>query len=410
MAKEAAQNLQEPAQQAVQEVKSAGTEAVETVKAEGTSTAADVTGSAKEGAQNVKQTSRTADAVAERADTDGAHRADRRGAFCCGSCVCGRRSVRCRRRPDAASRVATRRLPGGHPGWGQSPAAAPIASAGVVAAQQPPDARVAPTPVRREARLACEDGARPTAYAARSDGHTVIADAVGQGEIAGTRRTPAPGPPHGRTVADGLGPGHPQGARRPAAGDHRRGGAHPRRGADRRDHGPPARAGWPSAGCSRRRASGSRRWRATPPPGGPTSRATRRWPTRGRDIPVARGPRSETGQQEDRRAGAPAPSRVSPTAEGGVVRDHGATGSTAPYPPRTAARGRTPPCPSPRCPIEVEAMLARPNHAVIASSRPDGQPVSVATWYLYEKRPDPGQHGRGPAPAGLPARRTPGSA
>ena len=36
-------------------------------------------------------------------------------------------------------------------------------------------------------------------------------------------------------------------------------------------------------------------------------------------------------------------------------------------------------------PDEVEAMLARPNHAVIASSRPDGQPVSVATWYLYEK-------------------------
>lgn len=29
-------------------------------------------------------------------------------------------------------------------------------------------------------------------------------------------------------------------------------------------------------------------------------------------------------------------------------------------------------------------MLAQPNPAVVASSRPDGQPVSVATWYLWE--------------------------
>lgn len=32
----------------------------------------------------------------------------------------------------------------------------------------------------------------------------------------------------------------------------------------------------------------------------------------------------------------------------------------------------------------VVAMLARPNPAVIATLRPDGQPVSVATWYLLE--------------------------
>ena len=42
--------------------------------------------------------------------------------------------------------------------------------------------------------------------------------------------------------------------------------------------------------------------------------------------------------------------------------------------------------PKPPLPVEVEALLARPSHAVIASSRPDGQPVSVATWYLYENQ------------------------
>jgi PPOX class probable F420-dependent enzyme len=30
-------------------------------------------------------------------------------------------------------------------------------------------------------------------------------------------------------------------------------------------------------------------------------------------------------------------------------------------------------------------MLARPNPAVITTVRPDGQPVSVATWYLWEE-------------------------
>jgi PPOX class probable F420-dependent enzyme len=42
--------------------------------------------------------------------------------------------------------------------------------------------------------------------------------------------------------------------------------------------------------------------------------------------------------------------------------------------------------PKPPLPVEVEALLARPSHAVIASSRPNGQPVSVATWYLYENQ------------------------
>jgi PPOX class probable F420-dependent enzyme len=35
-------------------------------------------------------------------------------------------------------------------------------------------------------------------------------------------------------------------------------------------------------------------------------------------------------------------------------------------------------------PDHVAALVAKPNPAVIASNRPDGQPVSVATWYLLE--------------------------
>jgi hypothetical protein len=40
----------------------------------------------------------------------------------------------------------------------------------------------------------------------------------------------------------------------------------------------------------------------------------------------------------------------------------------------------------PRPPLTDAAMslLAQPNPAVIAVVRPDGQPVSVATWYLLE--------------------------
>jgi len=33
----------------------------------------------------------------------------------------------------------------------------------------------------------------------------------------------------------------------------------------------------------------------------------------------------------------------------------------------------------------VSDLLAKPNPAVITALRPDGQPVSVATWYLWER-------------------------
>ncbi len=35
-------------------------------------------------------------------------------------------------------------------------------------------------------------------------------------------------------------------------------------------------------------------------------------------------------------------------------------------------------------PADLREMLAKPNPAVITSLRPDGQPVSVATWYLLD--------------------------
>ena len=35
-------------------------------------------------------------------------------------------------------------------------------------------------------------------------------------------------------------------------------------------------------------------------------------------------------------------------------------------------------------PGPIAEFLSRPNPCVFASNRPDGQPVSVATWYLYE--------------------------
>jgi len=35
-------------------------------------------------------------------------------------------------------------------------------------------------------------------------------------------------------------------------------------------------------------------------------------------------------------------------------------------------------------PEQTRELLAKPNPAVITSLRPDGQPVSVATWYLFE--------------------------
>jgi PPOX class probable F420-dependent enzyme len=40
--------------------------------------------------------------------------------------------------------------------------------------------------------------------------------------------------------------------------------------------------------------------------------------------------------------------------------------------------------PKPPVPDAVNAFLSQPNPAVIATVRADGQPVSVATWYLWE--------------------------
>ena len=40
--------------------------------------------------------------------------------------------------------------------------------------------------------------------------------------------------------------------------------------------------------------------------------------------------------------------------------------------------------PKPPVPEKVDAFLARPNPAVIATLRPDGAPFTVATWYLWE--------------------------
>jgi len=41
--------------------------------------------------------------------------------------------------------------------------------------------------------------------------------------------------------------------------------------------------------------------------------------------------------------------------------------------------------PIPPLPDPVSDLLAKPNPAVITALRPDGQPVSVATWYLWER-------------------------
>ncbi len=40
--------------------------------------------------------------------------------------------------------------------------------------------------------------------------------------------------------------------------------------------------------------------------------------------------------------------------------------------------------PAPPLPPAVSELLSQPNPAVISSNRPDGQTVSVATWYLWE--------------------------
>jgi len=40
--------------------------------------------------------------------------------------------------------------------------------------------------------------------------------------------------------------------------------------------------------------------------------------------------------------------------------------------------------PRSQLPAEIADFLSRPNYATISSVRPDGQPVSVPTWYLFE--------------------------
>lgn len=40
--------------------------------------------------------------------------------------------------------------------------------------------------------------------------------------------------------------------------------------------------------------------------------------------------------------------------------------------------------PKPPLPERLSELLAKPNPSVITTVRPDGQPVSVATWYLWE--------------------------
>lgn len=40
--------------------------------------------------------------------------------------------------------------------------------------------------------------------------------------------------------------------------------------------------------------------------------------------------------------------------------------------------------PKPPLPDELQQVLAKPNPAVIGSVRPDGRPITVATWYLWD--------------------------
>ena len=40
--------------------------------------------------------------------------------------------------------------------------------------------------------------------------------------------------------------------------------------------------------------------------------------------------------------------------------------------------------PKPPLPDDVAALFAKPNPAVMGTIHPDGHPVTVATWYLYE--------------------------
>ena len=40
--------------------------------------------------------------------------------------------------------------------------------------------------------------------------------------------------------------------------------------------------------------------------------------------------------------------------------------------------------PKPPVPAEYQAVLVKPNQSVMATVKPDGSPVTVATWYLWE--------------------------
>jgi len=40
--------------------------------------------------------------------------------------------------------------------------------------------------------------------------------------------------------------------------------------------------------------------------------------------------------------------------------------------------------PKPPLPPRLDAFLAKPNPSVVATVRPDGSPVTVATWYVWE--------------------------
>jgi PPOX class probable F420-dependent enzyme len=50
--------------------------------------------------------------------------------------------------------------------------------------------------------------------------------------------------------------------------------------------------------------------------------------------------------------------------------------------------------PKPPLPDDVTTLLRRANPAVMATVRPDGAPVSVATWYLWDDEPGPDGQGR----------------
>lgn len=43
--------------------------------------------------------------------------------------------------------------------------------------------------------------------------------------------------------------------------------------------------------------------------------------------------------------------------------------------------------PKPPVPADVAEFLTRPNYATISVVRPDGQPISYPTWYLFEDGP-----------------------